>query len=62
MKLENSKEGLYKAKEATTRKTNGQGEKNERKKGSEKKIADDKRGNNPKKSRAMGSLIIKHPY
>ena len=49
LKQENSKEALYKAKEATTSKKNDQGEKIERKKGNEKKGADDRRDNSPKK-------------
>ena len=41
MKLENSREALHKAKEAITSKKNDQGEKVEKKKGSEKRRADE---------------------
>ena len=42
LKLENSREALHRAKKATTSKKNDQGQKIEKKKGSEKRIADDK--------------------
>ena len=49
MKLENSREALHNAKETNTSKKNDKGEKCKKKKGSKKRIANDKRGNNPNK-------------
>ena len=46
LKLENSKEALQKAWEASTSKKGDQGEKGEKKKENEKKKAEEKRGNN----------------
>ena len=52
LKLENSKEVLHNAQEASTSKRSDQEEKAEKKKGSENKKAEEKRGNNPKKSQS----------
>ena len=52
MKLENSKEALHKAQEASTSKKNDQREKVEKKKGNEKSKANEKQGNNPKMPRS----------
>ena len=56
-KLENSREALHKAHEASTNKKNDQGEKIKNMKGSEKRRADEKRGNSPKMPR---NEIIDH--
>ena len=50
MKLENSRESLQKEQKASTSKKNDQGEKFEKKKRSEMRRVDEKRGKSPKKS------------
>ena len=52
LQLENSREALYKAQKASTSKKNDQGEKVQKKKRSNKKGVDEKRGNSSKKPRS----------